>query len=201
MLPDAPAPAEDCALAGVEVRSPRHASPRRDKKTGDVALLVLGSAPLAPARARSVALFLAVALLTCSYSLLLECAKNATGGFDFAPLSVTLVAEATKLAISVAAVYGAAAAAPPPLCAADCARAAVPALLYCIQNNLVFAAMRHLTPPLYQLLANFKIVATALLTRLVLHRALTRLQARARCVRAPRAARRARGSSGLFRAH
>jgi drug/metabolite transporter (DMT)-like permease len=56
------------------------------------------------------------------------------------------------------------------------ARAAVPALLYCVQNNAAFAALRFLTPPLYQLLSNLKIVATAVLSCVVLNRVFSRLQ-------------------------
>jgi hypothetical protein len=188
----APSPAECCESVVVPITASSPAlltSPVRKQHAAHAHAAHVHAPVAAAARAKALACFLAVALLTCSYSLLLQLSKDAaTGRFRYSPLSVTFVAEAAKLLFSVTAVYGtpAAAAAAPPLRAADCARAAVPALLYCAQNNLVFAAMAHLDPPLYQLLSNLKIVATALLTRVVLHRALTRLQARAhagRCVR------------------
>jgi drug/metabolite transporter (DMT)-like permease len=179
-LAPAPAPAECCALACVAVAITDSASsPSSPQRKQHAA-----AAPAAAAaRAKAAACFVAVALLTCSYSLLLQASKDPESGrFRYSPLSVTFIAETAKLLFSLAAVYGtsAAAAAAPQLRAADCARAAVPAILYCVQNNLVFGAMAHLDAPLYQLLSNLKIVATALLTRIILRRALTRLQVR-RC--------------------
>lgn len=197
----APAPAEFCATSIVEIvpASPdkgaaaKAAAALAAPTAAAMAALSLAAPPQLKAssspvkkaaraaavaeRARGVACFIAVGVLTCSYSLLLEAAKSADGTFAFSPLSVTFVAEAAKLLISLAAVR-AAPQPPPPLRLGDCARAAVPAVLYMVQNNAVFVAMRHLTPPLYQLLSNLKIVATALLTRLILQRALTHLQVR-----------------------
>jgi hypothetical protein len=171
---EAPSPAEACASAAVAM-PPR--SPARKKRDGAGPFVFDASAPPAAARARAFACFVAVALLTCSYSLLLQLSKDVHGGYAYSPLAVTFVAESVKLAISAAAAYGASAP-PPPLRLADCAASAVPALLYVVQNNLVFLAMRHMDPPLYQLLSNLKIVATALLTRIVLRRLLTQHQAR-----------------------
>jgi hypothetical protein len=170
----APAPSEcDATAVGIAPASPAADADSHKKR---------GGATPASARQRALALacFAGVTLLTCSYSLLLQLAKGADGKFAFAPISVTFVAELSKLAISTTLVYGTRGGqAPPPLRAGDCARAAVPAFLYAFQNNLVYAAMPHLTPPLYQLLSNLKIVATAVLTRVILHRLLTRLQVRA----------------------
>lgn len=145
-LPDlTPAPAEEACLAVDAPLSPKQAAPKRS--------------PLAAALC-----FLAVALLTCSYSLLLQAAK-VKGAFPFAPVAVTAAAETLKLAIALASLRPGA---EPPLKLGDCARAAVPALLYCAQNTLVYSAMVHLTPPQYQLLSNAKLAATAALSRLIL---------------------------------
>eukprot|EP00931_Biecheleriopsis_adriatica_P104637 TRINITY_DN79286_c0_g1_i1.p1 TRINITY_DN79286_c0_g1~~TRINITY_DN79286_c0_g1_i1.p1 ORF type:complete len:349 (+),score=72.02 TRINITY_DN79286_c0_g1_i1:34-1047(+) len=50
---------------------------------------------------------------------------------------------------------------------------AVPALLYTLQNRLVFEALRHISPPEYQLLNNLKLFTTALMYRLVMRRQLS----------------------------
>ena len=150
-LPElAPAPAEDTRAA---VETPLKQLPSRT--------------PLA-----ATLCFLAVALLTCSYSLLLQAAK-VDGAFAFAPVSVTAAAETLKLAIALASLR---LDAEPPLKLGDCARAAVPALLYCAQNTLVYAAMAHLTPPSYQLLSNAKLAATAGLSRLILKKLFSKTQ-------------------------
>lgn len=129
------------------------------------------------ARIRALLCFVGVMVLTASYSLLVEASKDASGAFSYKPLSVTFTAETTKLAVSLL-MLRAAVVPPPALRASDLARAAVPALLYLLQNNAAFAALRYLTPPLYQLLSNLKIVATALLSCVVLHRVFSRLQVR-----------------------
>jgi hypothetical protein len=129
----------------------------------------------APARLRGLLCFLCVTVLTASYSLLVEASKDAEGRFSYSPLALTFTAESTKLAVSLL-MLRAAAAPQPSLRAADLARAAIPALLYCLQNNAAFAALRFLTPPLYQLLSNLKIVATTILSCVVLNRVFSRLQ-------------------------
>ena len=52
----------------------------------------------------------------------------------------------------------------------------IPALLYLINNNLVFVALMYLDPAEYQILANLKIVSTALLMRCMLSRKLNDIQ-------------------------
>jgi len=130
--------------------------------------------------------FVAVTVLTTAYSLLVEVSKRRSdsGSFQYSPLAVTFTAETLKLAFSLSATHGGLARLrgrappppPPPLLPRDVALASVPALLYCIHNNLAFVAMRHLTPPLYQLLSQTKIVVTAALARLILQQHLSRLQ-------------------------
>ena len=132
----------------------------------------------ATARLRSLICFIGVTVLTASYSLLVEASKNSNGRFSYSPLAVTFAAESVKLAVSLLMLRYASNGPPQPtLHASDLARAAVPALLYCGQNNAAFAALRYLTPPLYQLLSNLKIVATAVLSCVILSRKFTRLQA------------------------
>ena len=132
----------------------------------------------ATARLRSLMCFIGVTVLTASYSILVEASKNSGGGFSYSPLAVTFAAESVKLAVSLLMLRFASVGPPQPaLHASDLARASFPALLYCGQNNAAFAALRYLTPPLYQLLSNLKIVATAVLSCVVLRRKFTRLQA------------------------
>ena len=137
----------------------------------------------ATARLRSLICFIGVTVLTASYSLLVEASKTAGGGFSYSPLAVTFAAESVKLAASLLMLRFASFGPPQPaLHASDLARAAVPALLYCGQNNAAFAALRYLTPPLYQLLSNLKIVATAVLSLIILSRKFSRMQARRCCL-------------------
>ena len=129
------------------------------------------------ARLRSLICFVGVTVLTASYSLLVEASKT-SGGFSYSPLAVTFAAESVKLAVSLLMLRFASVGPPQPaLHASDLPRASLPALLYCGQNNAAFAALRYLTPPLYQLLSNLKIVATAVLSCVILRRKFTRLQA------------------------
>lgn len=139
------------------------------------------------AAARRWLAFATVAGLTTVYSLLVELSKRERGGageshstttFAYSPLAVTFCAEALKLGISAVLTYSPLAAAPPPrLALSDLTRAMAPAALYCLHNNLCFSAMRHLTPPLYQLLSQLKICVTAALARVVLHQRLSPSQA------------------------
>lgn len=177
-----PAPAEVGDIT-VAVSSP----PASPSKQGLPPVLKLPRAETgAAARLRGLLCFVAVTVLTSSYSLLVEASKTSTTGrFAYSPLAVTFTAESSKLAVSLLMLRGAAAP-QPSLRAADLARAAVPALLYCVQNNAAFAALRFLTPPLYQLLSNLKIVATAVLSCVVLNRIFSRLKVRLRAYRGSR---------------
>lgn len=146
------------------------------------------SSPLLPRRSRAVAYskafaFVAVALLTSAYALLAEACKRryavragGNGGnapFGFSPVALLLSAELVKLLLSLAALSLEAAPAPRVAFAAV-ARASLPALCYSVQNALQFSAMARLSPALYTLLANLKIVATAALGFLLLSRSQSR---------------------------
>lgn len=50
---------------------------------------------------------------------------------------------------------------------------AVPGLLYCVQNNLLFVAISNLSVPVYQVTMQFKILTTALFSVLILGRRLS----------------------------
>eukprot|EP00929_Paragymnodinium_shiwhaense_P086973 TRINITY_DN47320_c0_g1_i1.p1 TRINITY_DN47320_c0_g1~~TRINITY_DN47320_c0_g1_i1.p1 ORF type:complete len:350 (-),score=92.81 TRINITY_DN47320_c0_g1_i1:662-1711(-) len=53
---------------------------------------------------------------------------------------------------------------------------AVPAVLYAVHNLLQYTALRQLTAPSYQLFCQMKLIATALVFRLIINRALTVVQ-------------------------
>jgi len=52
----------------------------------------------------------------------------------------------------------------------------IPALIYFVQNNLVFLALSYVDPTTYQVLVNLKILTTGILFRLVLGKELSNLQ-------------------------
>ncbi|XP_070541746.1 probable UDP-sugar transporter protein SLC35A4 [Ptychodera flava] len=57
-----------------------------------------------------------------------------------------------------------------------CVLFAVPALLYCINNNIVVHMQLYMDPASFQVLSNLKIASTAILYRYIIRRRLTRLQ-------------------------
>ena len=174
----APAPSEAAQCARGDAVVVAVSSPRKKCSAPELKLRLPPPETGATARLRGLLCFVAVTVLTASYSLLVEASKTSGGRFAYSPLAVTFVAESVKLAVSLLMLRCASDASPPQpaLRASDLARAAVPALLYCGQNNAAFAALRYLTPPLYQLLSNLKIVATAVLSSVILNRTFSRLQ-------------------------
>ena len=123
------------------------------------------------------ALFLAVAALTAATALTVAASKSG-GRAPYRAADAVLLAEITKLALSVGSVMreqlsslqrmhldaklpAAAAAAAAQLNWCDGVMWLLPGLLYAAQNQLALRAMHFLSPPHYQLLSQLKIVATA----------------------------------------
>jgi hypothetical protein len=52
----------------------------------------------------------------------------------------------------------------------------VPAIIYAVQNNLVFVALAFLPPPIFELFANLKIVTTAIVFRATINKPMTNIQ-------------------------
>ncbi|PRP83927.1 hypothetical protein PROFUN_08864 [Planoprotostelium fungivorum] len=52
----------------------------------------------------------------------------------------------------------------------------IPAIIYSLQNNLVFVALSHMDPTTYQILVNLKILTTGVLFRIVMGKELSSLQ-------------------------
>eukprot|EP00127_Corallochytrium_limacisporum_P000631 Clim_evm30s22 gene=Clim_evmTU30s22 len=135
--------------------------------------------------------FVVVTLLTCSYSLLVEGSKNdATNGYAYDSATVVVAAEMFKWGLSAFLLNRDLKSGNLPsgrevtftqkinqqFTAQELLKYSVPGLIYFINNNLVFLALRHLSPPKYQLLSNFKIVSTAVLFRVIMNRHLTNHQ-------------------------
>ena len=59
---------------------------------------------------------------------------------------------------------------------------AVPAILFAVQNNLVYIAMQDLDPPTFQLWACFKLIPVGIFSRILLGRRLTNVQWVALCL-------------------
>lgn len=117
-----------------------------------------------------------VALLMASYSaqsLLINASKQ-NGSFPYDAGGAVLLAEVVKLGFTMLML--------PPGClrsmrpSMGCLLFAVPAGLYIVQNRLVFEALRHLSPPEYQMLNNMKLLTTSAVYRMVMQRRLTILQ-------------------------
>jgi drug/metabolite transporter (DMT)-like permease len=101
--------------------------------------------------------------------------QNADGGYDYIVLSVNLLSETAKLCVSL----GMYARLPSGerthhlVTWRDVLQFAVPAVLFALNNALLFAIVASIRPALFQLLSTTKTVFTAVLFRLVLRRQLT----------------------------
>ncbi|XP_046543048.1 LOW QUALITY PROTEIN: probable UDP-sugar transporter protein SLC35A4 [Haliotis rubra] len=99
------------------------------------------------------------------------------GNLPFRSSSVVLSTEVVKIVLSVAMLF-------PELrrgditvpSLANCLPFLVPAVLYCINNNLSVYMQVHMDPTTYQILGNMKVATTAVLYRVVIQRPLTVVQ-------------------------
>lgn len=122
---------------------------------------------------------LALALMVSfsAQSLLIAASKSSSTSFAYNSNSAVLLAEFLKLMFAGTVVtlhghWGQVIA--QPLWLSLCF--AAPGLLYALQNNLVFCALRHLPPGPYQLFNNFKILTTAVTFRLLIRKELRVIQ-------------------------
>lgn len=101
--------------------------------------------------------------------------QNADGHYDYIVLTVNLLSETLKLVVSLGlyARLPATARSHRALQTREVFQFAIPALLYALNNALLFAIVASIRPVLFQLLSTTKTVFTALLFRIVLKRALT----------------------------
>ncbi|XP_067665230.1 probable UDP-sugar transporter protein SLC35A4 [Haliotis asinina] len=99
------------------------------------------------------------------------------GKLPFRSSSVVLSTEVVKIVLSVAMLL-------PELrrgditvpSVANCLPFLVPAVLYCINNNLSVYMQVHMDPTTYQILGNMKVITTAVLYRVIIQRRLTFIQ-------------------------
>lgn len=122
-------------------------------------------------------LALALVVSYSAQSLLITASKVNGSSFEYNANSVVLLSEAIKLCFAVgmvtrqrmwAEVLG------QPWWLSLCS--GIPGLLYALQNNLVFFALLHMDPGLYQLLNQSKILTTGLTFRLVVGKELRLIQ-------------------------
>ena len=101
--------------------------------------------------------------------------QNEDGGYEYMVLSVNLLSEAFKLLVSLC-IYARLPVGERThhmISQRDVLQFAVPAVLFALNNALLFAIVSSIRPALFQLLSTTKTVFTAILFRLVLRRQLT----------------------------
>lgn len=132
----------------------------------------------------SLAIGFGSALLLCNVgsTIVIQYTKNADGSFDYDKISVVVVSELAKLAIS-SILFAKAVLYPgsegPPVTKFNWnlfISMAVPGLCYAVANVLTYSAVQLLGSTLFQLFNNMKIVLTAVLFRMIIKRSLTLLQ-------------------------
>ena len=122
---------------------------------------------------------LAATVLMTTQPFITTLSKNAEGNYDYSPISTTFLVEMAKFAISLAmyAILPSSTKTHTSLGSADVILFAVPALLYAINNNLIFYILMYVNVSTFQILSSLKTVFTGLLFRLVLKRILSDIQA------------------------
>jgi len=117
---------------------------------------------------------LALTLLLSGQSLLITYSKG-TSGYAYNPTTTILLAEILKFFISIAMMYYQGIEIGFRL-KKDTLPYCAPALIYFVQNNLVFLALIYVDATTYQVLVNLKIITTGILFRFVLGKHLSSLQ-------------------------
>jgi UDP-sugar transporter A1/2/3 len=112
-------------------------------------------------------------MLTYSCQSLLITASKRKGDFAYNPSIAVFLAEVLKLMFALAMLPNGVAKL---RFTGKVLLFALPALLYSLQNVLVFEALKHLAPPEYQLLNNMKLFTTTIVYRIVMRRQFSLLQ-------------------------
>lgn len=113
-----------------------------------------------------------------SYTILVHLCE-VDGKLPFSSASVVLITEIIKLCISLIFLFMEVRASDKPLTIPSFRFAlpfCVPAILYCINNNLGVQMQLHMDPASYQVLSNLKILSTAVLYRLIIKKPITNIQ-------------------------
>jgi len=106
-------------------------------------------------------------------SLLITASKQRGGEYSYNATAAVLLAEALKLVFAISMLTPKARAELNPR---GSLVFAVPAVLYTLQNRLVFEALRYISPPQYQLFNNMKLFSTSLVYRVIMQRQIRLVQ-------------------------
>jgi len=107
---------------------------------------------------------------------LVTLSQNAEGKFDYNPVSSTLLSESAKIFISAGFLYGTSQVTAVKLDMREAMQYAIPALIYFVNNNLVFVILSHVNPTTFQLLSQLKTAFTGILFAMCLGRRLSVIQ-------------------------
>ncbi|RLN21402.1 hypothetical protein BBJ28_00023218 [Nothophytophthora sp. Chile5] len=125
---------------------------------------------------RTLLLMLVAAAFVCSGNLCISASKEG-GRVPYSSVTVTLLVEALKLAVALAAVVSTRTPPPAGFQTREALLYAVPALLSTLENNLAYLILRFLDAATVSVLWNLKVLLTAVLFRLVLKHPLSELHA------------------------
>tara|TARA_B110001452_G_scaffold267364_1_gene276991 strand:+ start:2280 stop:3347 length:1068 start_codon:yes stop_codon:yes gene_type:complete len=114
-------------------------------------------------------------VLMATQPLLTTASLDEDGTYSYSMLSVTLVAEACKLLISLSLYYFVASQRKShnALRCRDVVQFSVPAMVYFVNNNMIFLIMQRINSTQFQVVSCMKTVFTAVLFRLIMKRELT----------------------------
>jgi len=119
---------------------------------------------------------LAGVLLMTMQPLLVTLSQNKDGKLDYNPASSTLCTEMLKIIISSSFLVSSGQHKSIAFEPKVFAQYAIPALIYFVNNNLVFVILMYVNPTTFQLLSQLKTVFTGILFRIFLGRTLTKFQ-------------------------
>lgn len=108
--------------------------------------------------------------------ILVTLSQNEFGKTDYSAVSSTLMTETLKIGISCTLLFQSAEKFPTRIDTKEVLEYSVPALIYFINNNLVFVILQHIDATTFQLLSQLKTVFTGLLFRAFLGRKLAMYQ-------------------------
>lgn len=107
---------------------------------------------------------------------LVTLSQNSEGKFDYNPVSSTLLSEFCKICISGGLLYQTRQLGTVRLDLKEAMQFSIPALIYFVNNNLVFVILQHVNPTTFQLLSQLKTAFTGILFRVCLGRRLSMIQ-------------------------
>ena len=119
--------------------------------------------------------FIVVATVLMTLQPLLVKFSQVDGKAEYSFISTTLLSESTKIAISIT-MYARSAESLPVANLTEMMSYAVPALVYFINNNLVFVILEYIDSTSFQILSSMKTIFTAILFRVFLGRKLNQIQ-------------------------